>query len=54
MQMDILKTVIETNLTLISTAESEDKLKKYEEICSKIKEFVTSTNNNSDDYNENI
>ena len=39
-------------LTLVPTDESENKLKKYEEICSKIKVRIWSTDNNSDDYYE--
>ena len=34
-------------VTLIPTDESKDKLEKYEEICSKIKDLIRSTNNNS-------
>ena len=32
--------------------ESKDKLKRYEEMWSKIKDLVRSTNNKSDDYDE--
>ena len=39
-------------LTLIPTDESQDKLKKYEEVWSEIKDLVRSTNYNSDDYRE--
>ena len=34
-------------VTLIPTDESKDKLETYEEICSKIKDLIRSTNNNS-------
>ena len=42
---------IETNnghkyLTLVPTGEGKDKLRKYEEIWSKIKDLIRSTNNN--------
>ena len=39
-------------MTLVSTDESNKKLKKYDEIWSKIKALTWSTNNNSDDYDE--
>ena len=37
-------------LTLVLADESKDKLENYEEIYSKIKDLIRSTNNNSDDY----
>ena len=40
-------------MTLVLTYESKYKLNKYEEIWSKIKDLIRSTNNNSDDYDEN-
>ena len=39
-------------LTLGPTDESKDKLKRYEEMWSKIKDPVRSTNNKSDYYDE--
>ena len=39
------------HLTLFATDEDKNELKKYEEICSKIKD-IRSTNNSSDDYDE--
>ena len=39
-------------LTLISTDEMKDTLKKYEEIWSKIKDLIRPTSNNSNDYGE--
>ena len=37
-------------LTLVSTNESKDKIKKYEELWSKIKDLSRSVTKNSDDY----
>ena len=39
-------------MTLVSTDESKDKQEKYEEKWSKIKDFIRSTNNNWDGYDE--
>ena len=39
-------------MTLVPTDESKKKLKKDDEIWSKIKALTWSTNNNSDDYDE--
>ena len=39
-------------LTLGHTDKSKDQLRKYDELCSKIKYLIRSTNNGSDDYNE--
>ena len=40
-------------LTLVPTDESRDKLKKYEQLWSKINDLIIrSRNNNSDDYDE--
>ena len=39
-------------MTLISTDECKDTLEKYEEIWRKIRDFIISTNNNSDGSNE--
>ena len=45
----------ETNekyLTLVPTNESKEKIKRYEELWSKIRDFIRSVTKNSDDYNE--
>ena len=39
-------------LTLVPTNESKEKIKKYEELWSKIKDLIRSITKNSDDYNE--
>ena len=39
-------------LTLVATNKSKEKIKKYEELWSKIKDLVTSITENSDDYDE--
>ena len=39
-------------LTLIFTDESKDMLEKCEELLTKFKDLIRSTNNNSDDYDE--
>ena len=41
-------------LTLVSTNESKEKIKKYEELYSKIKDLVRSITKNLDDYDGNI
>ena len=40
-------------LTLVSTNESKEKIKKYEELCSKIRDLIRSMTKNPDDYDEN-
>ena len=40
-------------LTLVSTNESKEKNKKYEEQWIKIRDLIRSITKNSDDYNEN-
>ena len=39
-------------LTLVSTYESKEKVKKYEKLWSKIKELIRSITKNSHDYDE--
>ena len=39
-------------LTLVSTNESKEKIKKYEELWSKIRDLIRSITKNSDDYDE--
>ena len=39
-------------LTLVHNDESTDTLKKYEELLKKMKDFITSINSNSDDYDQ--
>ena len=39
-------------LTLVSTNESKEKIKKYEELWSKIRDLIRSVTKNSDDYDE--
>ena len=39
-------------LTLVPTGESNDTLKKYEELWNKIRDLIRSVTNNSDDYDE--
>ena len=41
-------------LMLVPTNESKEKIKKYEELYSKIKELVRSITKNLDDYDGNI
>ena len=41
-------------LTLVSTNESKEKTKKYEELWIKIRDLIRSINKNSDDYDEKI
>ena len=51
--MDTLKKLIKLKyLTLVSTNESEEKIKKYEELWSKIRDLIRSITKNSDDYDE--
>ena len=40
-------------LTLVSTNETKEKIKKYEEMGSKIRDLIRSITKNSDDYDEN-
>ena len=40
------------NLTLVLTNESKEKIKKYEELWSKISNSIRSVTKNSDDYDE--
>ena len=39
-------------LTLVSTNESKEKIKKYEELWSKIRDIIRSLTKNLDDYDE--
>ena len=39
-------------LTLVPTNETKEKIKKYEELWSKIRDFIRSITKNSDDYDE--
>ena len=39
-------------LTLVSTNETKEKRKKYEELWSKIRDLIRSVTKNSDDYDE--
>ena len=39
-------------LTLVPTNESKEKIKKYEELWSKIRDLIRSITKNSDDYDE--
>ena len=39
-------------LTLVPTIERKDKIKKYEKLWSKIRDFIGSITKNSDDYDE--
>ena len=39
-------------LTLVPTNESKEKIKKYEELWSNIKDLIRSITKNSDDYDE--
>ena len=39
-------------LTLVPTNENKEKIKKYEELWSKIRDLIRSITKNSDDYNE--
>ena len=39
-------------LTLVPTNESKEKIKKYEELRSKIRDLIRSMTKNSDDYDE--
>ena len=41
-------------LTIVSTNESKEKIKKYEELWIKIRDLIRSINKNSDDYDEKI
>ena len=51
--MDTLKKLIKLKyLTLVSTNESEEKIKKYEELWSEIRDLIRSITKNSDDYDE--
>ena len=50
--LDMLLSTAQLDMTLIPTDKSKDNLKTYEEIWSKSKYLVRSTNNNSDEYDE--
>ena len=39
-------------LTLVPTNKSKEKIKKYEELWSKIRDLIRSTTKKSDDYDE--
>ena len=39
-------------LTLVPTNESKEKIKKYEELLSKIRDLISLITKNSDDYDE--
>ena len=39
-------------MTLVSTNESKEKIKKYEELWSKIRDLIRSITKNSDEYEE--
>ena len=39
-------------LMLVTTNESKEKIKKYEELCSKTRDLIRSITRNSDDYDE--
>ena len=41
-----------TYLTLVANNESEEEIKTYEELCSKIRDLIRSITKNSDDYEE--
>ena len=41
-------------LTLVRTNESKEKIKKYEELCSKVKDLIRSITKNSNDYDKNL
>ena len=41
-------------LTLVPTNESKEKIRKYEELWSKIKDLIRSITKNSNDYDENM
>ena len=40
-------------LTLVPTDESQEKIKKYEELWTKIRDLISSITKNSDDYGKN-
>ena len=40
------------SLTLVHTNENKEKIKKHEELFSKIRDFIRSVTKNSDDYDE--
>ena len=50
--MDTLKKLMETNITLVPTNKSKEKIKRYEELWSKIGDLIRSITKNSDDYDE--
>ena len=41
-------------LTLVPTNESKEKIRKFEELWSKIKDLIRSITKNSNDYDENM
>ena len=50
--MDTLKKLIKINLTLVPTNESNEIIKKYEELLNKIRDLIRSITENSDDYDK--
>ena len=53
--MDILKELKQNKyLKLVSTNESKEIIKKYEELWSRIRDLIWSINKNSDDCDEKI
>ena len=53
--MDTSKKLMKiNNLTLISTNESQEKIKDHEEQWSKIKDFIILVTKNSNDYGEKV
>ena len=50
--MDTLKKLIKINLTLVPTNESNEIIKKYEELWNKIRDLIRSITENSDDYDK--
>ena len=53
--MDTLKKLMEKKyLTLVSINENKEKIKKYEELWSKIRDLIRSMTKKSGDYDENI
>ena len=43
---------MEINITLVPSNKSKEKLKRYEELWSKIRDLIRSIAKNSDDYDE--
>ena len=46
--MYVLKKIMEKVFEISSSGKNKDKLKRYEEVWSKIKDFIISINDNSD------